>query len=200
MLLRKDFKPIIAYVGRLDTQKGLHLIRHALFYCLQRNSAQFVLLGSSPEPAINGYFLQLKRQLNDNPDCHLEIGYSEELSHLIYAGADMLIMPSLFEPCGLPQMIGLKYGTVPIVRAVGGLVNTVFDRDHSEKPPHERNGYVFHQSDNRAVESALQRAIELWYSEPDEFRKVILNGMRYDNSWNRPGAKYLSIYEHIRHK
>ncbi|MGC9967741.1 MAG: glycogen synthase GlgA [Syntrophobacteraceae bacterium] len=200
LLLRKVFKPIIAYIGRLDAQKGLHLIRHTLYFCLQHNVAQIVLLGSSPEPSINAYFWQLKRQLNDNPDCHLEIGYSEELSHLIYAGADMLIMPSVFEPCGLPQMIGLKYGTVPIVRAVGGLVNTVFDRDHSDKPPHERNGYVFHQADNSAVESALQRAVGLWYSYPDEFRKVMLNGMRYDNSWSHPGAKYLSIYEYIRHR
>jgi len=200
LLLRKSVKPIIAYVGRLDTQKGLHLVRHALFYCLNTDSAQFVLLGSSPEPAINAYFWQIKNQLNDNQDSHLEIGYSEELSHLIYAGADMLIMPSMFEPCGLPQMIGLKYGTVPIVRAVGGLVDTVFDRDYSDKPPEERNGYVFHQTDNDAVESALRRAIGLWYSYPDEFRQVMINGMRHDHSWKGAGEKYLSIYEHIRHK
>jgi len=86
------------------------------------------------------------------------------------------------------------------VRGVGGLVNTVFDRDHSDKPPNERNGYVFHQADNSAIESAIQRAVGLWYSYPDEFRKVMLNGMRYDNSWNCPGAKYQSIYEHIRHR
>ena len=79
-------------------------------------------------------------------------------------------------------------------------MNTVFDRDYSDKPLHERNGYVFHQTDYRAVEWALQRALGLWYSYPDEFRKVMLNGMRYDNSWSCPGAKYLSIYEHIRHR
>jgi len=200
LLLRKDYKPIIAYVGRLDVQKGLHLVRHALFHCLDRNRAQFVLLGTSPEPHITAYFRQLKHQLNDNPDCHLELSYSEELSHLIYAGADMLIMPSMFEPCGLPQMIGLKYGTVPIVRAVGGLVNTVFDRDFSHKPMEERNGYVFHQTDYPAIESALERALGAWYFYPDEFRKLIQNGMRYDFSWNHPGARYLGIYDFIRHK
>jgi starch synthase len=83
LLLRKDFRPIIAYVGRLDTQKGLHLIRHTLLYCLQHNAAQIVLLGNSTEPGINAYFWQLKHQLNDNQDCHLELGYNEELSHLI---------------------------------------------------------------------------------------------------------------------
>jgi starch synthase len=197
--LRKDYKPIVAYIGRLDPQKGLHLIRHALFYSLQHN-AQFVLLGSSPEVSINTHFWHLKNHLNDNPDCHLEIGYDEELSHMIYAGADMLIMPSLFEPCGLPQMISLKYGTVPIVRAVGGLVNTVFDRDYGNRPPEEVNGYVFHQTDYIAVESALNRAMGLWNNYPAEFRRLIVNGMKHDFSWSGPGAKYLSIYDHIRHK
>jgi len=200
LLLRNEYKPIIAYIGRLDTQKGLHLIRHTLFSCLQRQCAQFVLLGTSPEPGINAYFWQIKHQLNDNPDCHLELSYSEELSHLIYAGADMLIMPSIFEPCGLPQMIGMKYGTIPIVRSVGGLVNTVFDRDYSDKPPHERNGYVFHNTDERAIDSALERAIGLWHMYPEKFRELMLNGMRHDFSWNHPGAKYVGIYDYIRHK
>lgn len=197
--LRKDFKPLIAYVGRLDTQKGVHLIRHALFYALS-HGAQFVLLGSSPERGINDTFWHLKHYLNDNPDCHLEIGFNDELAHLIYAGADMVVVPSLFEPCGLTQMIALRYGTVPIVRGVGGLLDTVFDRDHSNKPPDQRNGYVFYQSDYAAIESAMHRAIGLWYSFPNEFRKLLLNGMRYDYSWNHPGQNYLNIYEYIRHK
>jgi starch synthase len=197
--LRKDFKPIVAYVGRLDQQKGVHLIRHAIFYALERG-AQFVLLGASPELGINNEFWQLKHHLNESPDCHLEIGYDEELSHLIYAGADMVVVPSLFEPCGLTQMIALRYGTVPIVRAVGGLVDTVFDRDHSGRPPEERNGYVFHQADFAGLESAMYRGIGLWYSFPDEFRKLVVNGMGYDYSWNRPGQDYLNIYELIRNK
>ena len=196
LLLRRGFKPIISFVGRLDPQKGIHLIRHGLHFALAQG-AQFVLLGSSPEPGINAAFWQLKRQINDNPDCHLELRYDEELSHLIYAGSDMLIVPSLFEPCGLTQMIALKYGTVPVVRAAGGLVNTVFDRDFSEKPPEERNGYVFNQTDNRALESALYRAIGLWNSYPDDFSRLMRNGMRYDFSWNHPGGHFMEIYRHI---
>jgi hypothetical protein len=80
----------VAYVGRLDAQKGVHLIHHAIFRSL-RKGAQFVLLGSSPEPGINAHFWRLKHHLNDNPDCHLEISYDEELAHLIYAGADILV-------------------------------------------------------------------------------------------------------------
>ena len=194
--MRKEFKPLVSFVGRLDAQKGIHLIRHAMHYSLA-HGAQFVMLGSSPDPGINGAFWQLKRQMNDNPDCHLELGYNEELSRLIYAGSDLLIVPSMFEPCGLAQMIALRYGTVPVVRAVGGLVNTVFDRDHSDRPPEDRNGFVFHESDTRAIESALLRAIGLWNSYPDEFRELIRNGMRCDYSWKHPGERYLELYHWI---
>lgn len=199
LLLRKDYKPIIAYVGRLDVQKGVHLIRHGLFYSIQRG-AQFVLLGSSPEAGLNEEFWRLKRELNENEDCHLEIGFNEELAHLIYAGADMILMPSMYEPCGLAQLIGLRYGTVPIVRAVGGLADTIFDRDYSNKPITARNGYVFDSADYQGVESALQRAIGLWFDYPEQFRKLILQGMLYNYSWHRPGQHYLNVYDLIRNK
>ncbi len=198
--LRKDYKPIIAYVGRLDDQKGVHLIRHGIFYALH-NNAQFILLGTSPEASINADFWNLKRHLNDSPDCHLELSFNEEVSHLIYAGADMFLMPSNFEPCGLSQVISLKYGTVPIVRNVGGLVNTVFDKDHHHsKPLHERNGFVFQHSDYAAVEGAMYRGIRLFYDYPAHFRELMYNGMRYDFSWNYPAQRYLGIYDYIRAK
>ncbi len=199
LLLREGYQPIVSYVGRLDTQKGVHLIRHALFYALDKG-AQFVLLGSSPESGINNDFWDLKHRLNDNHNCHLEIGFDEELAHLIYAGSDLIVMPSLFEPCGLSQMIALRYGTVPVVRAVGGLVDTVFDRDYSEKPPEQRNGYSFRDADNAGLESALGRALGLWWEYPQEFRRLIRQGMIYDYSWNHPGADYLNIYDYVRHK
>ena len=196
-LLADSFKPLVASIGRLDRQKGVELIRHAIFYTLAEGG-QFVLLGSSPDPAIAADFWRLKHELNDNQDCHLELAFSVELAHLIYAGADMLVMPSLFEPCGLTQMVALKYGTVPVVRAIGGLIDTVFDRDHAAG--WERNGYVFHEPDAPGLESALSRAIGLWHSYPEEYHDLQLNGMRTDHSWAGPGADYLNIYEHIRHK
>ena len=109
----------------------------------------------------------------------------------------MIIVPSLFEPCGLTQMIALKYGTVPVVRATGGLRDTVFDADYSQRPYHERNGYTFNDFNFRGIESALERAIGMWYSYPNHFRELMVNGMRYDFSWNHPGYHYLNIYEHI---
>ncbi len=194
--LRKDFKPIVAYIGRVDRQKGVHLIHHAIFYALGRG-AQVVLMGKCPDPAVNAQFWQLKHRLNDNPDCHLEIGWDDGLAHLIFAGADMLVMPSMFEPCGLTQMIALKYGTVPIVRAVGGLMDTVFDRDYAARPFEDRNGYVFHHHDGTALELALNRAIGLWFAYPAEFRQLMVNGMRQDHSWADPGQHYVNIYEYI---
>lgn len=200
LLLRDCNKPIISYIGRLDDQKGVHLVHHAIYYALQRN-AQFVLLGSPTDSAISSWFWHEKQHLNSNPDVHLELSFNEELSHLIYAGADMIVVPSNYEPCGLTQMIGLRYGTVPIVRGVGGLVNTVFDRDYDQYHlPEQRNGYVFHQTDNHALESAMDRAIGLWEHYPEEFTQLAIQGMSYDYSWNHPGKDYVEIYEQIRHK
>jgi starch synthase len=196
--LRDGFKPIVAYIGRLDSQKGVHLIRHALFYSLW-NAAQFVLLGPSPDPSIGNEFWRLKHELNDNPDCHLELNFDPELAHWVYAGADMVVMPSNYEPCGLVQMIALKYGAVPIVRSVGGLADTVHDRDYSPYRFEDRNGYVFNDSDHGAIESAMRRAFGLWFSYPNEFRQLMLNGMKHDHSWNHAGQDYLNIYNYIRH-
>jgi starch synthase len=198
LLLQDIDKPIIAYIGRLDAQKGVHLVHHALYYALNRG-AQFVLLGSATESAINDWFWHEKQFLNDNPDVHLEIGFNEELAHLIYAGSDMMVVPSNYEPCGLTQLISLKYGTVPIVRGVGGLLSTVFDRDYDlDRAPEKRNGYVFYQTDNRALESAMERAIGLWYEYPKEFEQLMQQGMDYDYSWNNSGTQYLNLYEYIR--
>jgi starch synthase len=195
--LRQDFRPLVAFVGRLDPQKGVDLIFHTVPYCLE-HGCQFVLLGSSLQGHINSAFWNLKTRFNDHPDCHLEIGYNEELSHLIYAGSDLLLVPSEYEPCGLTQLIGLKYGTLPVVRRTGGLADTVFDADYSTKPYHQRNGYVFNDCNWTGLESALRRAIGLWYHYPQYFRELMINGMRYDYSWNRPGQDYLNIYHHVK--
>jgi starch synthase len=199
LMIADNEKPIVAFVGRLDPQKGLELLRHAIYYTLHRRG-QFVLLGSSPDGQINNFFLGLKHQLNDNPDVHIEIGFNEELSHLIYAGSDIMLVPSRYEPCGLTQLIAMKYGSIPVVREVGGLADTVFDKDFSDKPLHERTGYMFRDYDNSGLESALGRAISCYYDYPEHFRELIKNAMRYDSSWKNPGQDYLNIYDLIREK
>ncbi|NMF83639.1 glycogen synthase GlgA [Nodosilinea sp. P-1105] len=200
LLLDQTDQPLVAFIGRLDDQKGVHLVHHAIYHTLAKGG-QFVLLGSATEKGINDWFWHEKLFLNENPNVHLELGFNEELAHLIYAGADMMVVPSKFEPCGLTQMISLRYGTVPIVRGVGGLVNTVFDWDYDTyHEPEERNGFVFFQSDHVALESAMNRAFDVWQQNPALFRQIAQQGMQYDFSWNHPGEAYVDAYEYIRHK
>ncbi|MEA3278516.1 MAG: glycogen synthase [Pseudomonadota bacterium] len=190
-------KPLVSVISRLDRQKGVDLIRHAIFYALE-SGCQVVLLGSAQDPALDEQFQELKRQTDGSPDCHLELGYDEDLSHQIYAAADMMVIPSVYEPCGLTQMIAMKYGVVPIVRRVGGLADTVFDANYSDKPFEERNGYLFDELTTDGLESAMSRAIGLWFRYPEYFRQLRLNAMRADNSWARPGRQYLDIYDHVK--
>jgi starch synthase len=195
--LEDAFKPIVCVVSRLDGQKGVHLIRHGIYYALEQG-CQMVLLGSAPDAAVNADFWRIKQEMESSPDCHLELAYDEELSHLIYAGADMILIPSVYEPCGLTQMIAMKYGVVPVVRRVGGLADTVFDANFSDKAFEERNGYLFDDLTEAGLESAMGRAVGLWFRFPEYFRQLRVNGMRADNSWERPAQQYLDIYNHIR--
>lgn len=196
LLLSEDHKPIIGCIARLVPQKGIELIKHALKYALQKGG-QFVLLGSSPIPEISAEFHALKNHYADHPDISLTLHHQEDLAHMIFAGSDMFIVPSLFEPCGLTQMIALKYGSVPVVRKTGGLADTIFDIDHSEKPLEERNGYIFDYPDTIGIESALSRAFECWFHDPDKWRKLIIHDMNIDFSWNHPSDIYLEIYKKI---
>lgn len=196
LTMSEDHKPIVGCVTRLVPQKGIDLIKHALKYTLSKGG-QFVLLGSSPIASITAEFHDLKTLYEDNPDVHLMLYHQEELAHMIYAGSDMFIVPSIFEPCGLTQMIALKYGTVPIVRKTGGLADTIFDIDYSTKPMQERNGYTFDFPDTVGIESALSRAIECWFHDPDKWRHLMINGMNIDFSWNKPCDQYLEIYKKL---
>ncbi|MEO1297033.1 MAG: glycogen synthase GlgA [Cyanobacteria bacterium J06636_16] len=200
LLLQASDKPLVAYIGRLDDQKGVHLVHHGMYHALSRG-AQFVLLGSATDSRINDWFQHEKAHLNNNPDIHLELSFNEELAHLIYAGADLMIVPSNFEPCGLTQLISMKYGTIPVVRGVGGLVSTVFDWDYDKDHLQaERTGFVFYELDNCAIESALNRALDLYYEEPKLFQQLAIQGMQYDYSWKNAGDEYLEVYDFIRHK
>ncbi len=196
LLLAEAYRPIIGCIARLVPQKGIDLIIHTLKYSLEHNG-QFVLLGSSPIPEINAAFHELKHFYADSPHVHLILHHQEELAHMIYAASDMFIVPSLFEPCGLTQMIALKYGTIPIVRKTGGLADTIFDVDYSEKPFEQRNGYTFDYPDAIGMESALQRAFECWFHDPEKWRKMMINGMCIDFSWNEPSNRYLEIYQQL---
>lgn len=194
--LMETYRPIVGCIARLVPQKGIEMIKHTLLTIADKGG-QLVLLGSSPIPKISAEFQELKTILTDNPHVHLVLHQQEDLAHLIYAGVDLFIVPSLFEPCGLTQLISMKYGTIPIVRRTGGLADTVFDVDYSERPFTETNGYTFDNPDYTGIDSALDRAIHCWYHHPDRFRQLMLNAMNMDFSWSRPGKEYLEIYKQL---
>lgn len=185
-------KPLVAVITRLVPQKGIHLIRAALYRTLELEG-QFVLLGSGH---CDGDFRRLaEHDMRDNRDVSLSIFYSEALSHQIYAAADMVLVPSMFEPCGLTQMIGMRYGAVPVVRRTGGLGDTV--RDVASSPLGEGNGYVFDGTDEGSLFGALDRALKDYSSDRAAWSELSRNNMNAELSWGQPAADYVTIYSQL---
>ena len=180
-------KPIMGMVTRLTAQKGLSLLSEAADDIFKQDVG-LVVLGSG-EP----YFEDLARNLKDRfPDrVGLELGYDPVMAHEIIAGSDMLLMPSMYEPCGLAQMYGLKYGTVPIVRSVGGLNDTVRDQEENNGPP---TGFKFGPFQARALVRAVRRAVEAWKNQ-DGWREIMRTGMNEDFSWGRSAREYAAVFE-----
>ncbi len=191
--LLKDFmlpvdpeRPVFAIVTRLTSQKGIELIQQTAGEILNAG-AYFIALGSGDKTYEN--FLQQMR--NYAPDqVGVYIGYNEDLAHRIEAGADIFLMPSRFEPCGLNQMYSLRYGTVPIVRAVGGLDDTIqnFDRVNGKG-----NGFKFNEFRADKFLEKIYEAV-FTFAEPDAWRRLQYNGMTEDNSWENAARKYVSLY------
>ncbi len=193
--LKEGNFPIVASVTRLARQKGPHLIKHAILRTLEKGG-QFVLLASGSKDEMKE-FIELKDALKENKNVGICLDNDEMLAHLIYAGADMFIIPSIFEPCGLTQMLSLRYGTIPIARRTGGLADTVFDIDTSEKPQHERNGFTFDFPDAEGVNWALDRAINFFNNHPKKWQNLIHLGMKQDFSWVSSAKQYLNLYKEL---
>lgn len=194
--LSEEHRPIVGCVTRLVPQKGIDLIKYTIQQIVKKRG-QFVLLGSSPIPSINEEFHKLRQQYLDHPHISLTLHHQEELAHMIYAGSDIFIVPSLFEPCGLTQMIALKYGSVPVVRNTGGLADTIVDVDTSDKPFEKRNGYAFNAPDVQSYDDVLNRSIHCWFDNQEKWRQLMVNGMQIDFSWNHPSNLYLDIYKKL---
>ncbi|KAK9832645.1 hypothetical protein WJX81_006656 [Elliptochloris bilobata] len=191
--------PVVAVVTRLTHQKGIHLIKHAAWRTLERG-AQFVLLGSAPDPKVQADFNVLAGELaRAYPDrARLWFAYDEPLSHLIYACADMLLVPSMFEPCGLTQMIAMRFGAVPVVRRTGGLNDTVFDVDHDGEraaaAAFPTNGFSFEGTDAAGLDYALNRALTAWYNDRTAWTALVRRIMEQDWSWSEPALDYIELY------
>lgn len=192
--LTEKHAPIVAYIARLIPQKGTNLIKQAIKFILAKGG-QFVLLGTSPIPAISEEFHALHQSYIDHPDVSINLHHSEKLAHWIYAGSDIFFMPSLFEPCGLAQLIALRYGTIPIVRKTGGLADTIFDIADEQIPITQRNGFLFEAPTEGAVNAVLARAISHWFKQPELWRLLMIRAMECNFTWSAPADKYLAIYQ-----
>jgi starch synthase len=178
--------PVFASIGRLAHQKGIDLILEALENSLG-SKMQFILLGTG-DPAFQTAFLNLAARFPDKVG--VRIGFDEGLSHRIEAGADFFLMPSRFEPCGLNQMYSLRYGTVPIVRATGGLDDSVIDiRETVESA----NGIKFEEASWQALAKAISKALAI-HQEPGLLNHYRQNGMAADFSWEATGGRYEALY------
>jgi starch synthase len=181
----KPHVPLVGLVGRLADQKGIDLMAAAT-PALLRSDAQFVLLGSG-QREFEEFFAWVGRERPDR--FAARIGFDEGLAHRIEGGSDLFLMPSRFEPCGLNQMYSLRYGTPPVARAVGGLVDTVEDYDGWKRG----NGFLFGPLDPVALVVATRRALDVW-RDVRAWRGIQERGMDIDFSWGRSAERYEALY------
>ena len=182
--------PVIGVISRLAEQKGFDLIIPA-FERMMDFGVQFVLLGTG-DTNYEDFFREAARHYPGQVAAL--ITFSEQWAHRIEAAADIFLMPSRFEPCGLNQMYSLHYGTVPVVRATGGLKDTVCEYDPQTD---EGNGFLFTEYTSEAMLAALQRAIELYRNDPQSWHRLVGREMREDHSWEASAKAYLLLYERM---
>lgn len=185
----KPSQPLIGFVGRFAVQKGIDLIERSITD-IANLGAGFVIVGSGDkglEDSLMGKSISLKDRV------YVKVGYDEGFARMIYAGADIFLMPSRYEPCGLTQLIAMRYGTVPIVRATGGLVDTVDDYDHLTE---KGSGFMFRGYDVPQLIESLKRAICV-YKQKLKWTRLMKEIMKKDFSWENSAKKYLQLFRMI---
>ncbi len=179
-------RPLIGIVSRLDRQKGLDLVAEAVDSLLELDTA-LVILGTGDreiQDRLEHAAARMPRRMA------FTATFNDELAHRIIAGSDILLVPSLYEPCGLTQIYALKYGTVPVVCAVGGLEDTIIDAGDFQNCG---NGFKFKQHDAPSLLNAVKRAVEV-FDQPKEWQKIVATAMASDFSWNKSAEQYLALY------
>jgi starch synthase len=185
-------RPLFGVISRLSDQKGLDLLLQALPDLIAKGG-QLALLGSG-DPLLETGFSAAATARPDSVGCVL--GYDEKLAHLIQAGADFIVVPSRFEPCGLTQLCALRYGAPPIVARVGGLADTVINANEAATAAGVATGVQFYPPSTDALTYALDRALEIG-RDPAVTRRLRLNGMRSDVSWRGPAKRYAALYRDL---
>lgn len=187
-LPQRQETPLLGIISRLVDQKGLDLLA-GIMDRLMKEDVQFVLLGTGDD-RYQQLFSNLRLQYRDK--IGVRIGFDAGLAQRIYAGCDMFLMPSRFEPCGLGQLISLRYGTIPVVRSTGGLEDTIVDYMHS---PATGNGFSFKDYSSNALLDTINRALEVYRHQPQAWRELVQRAMKMDFSWNRSAQEYTQLYQ-----
>jgi len=187
-LPQKDV-PLVAMITRLVPQKGIDLVMHVLHEMLELDM-QLVVIGTGE----HHYEEQLREVGHRYPEkCSMQLKFDNRLAHQLYAASDLFLMPSQFEPCGLGQLIALRYGSLPIARETGGLKDTVI---HYKDPSGEGCGFTFEDYNAHDMLFAIKEALEL-YHDPQEWNALMEKAMRQDNSWKKSARRYEEIYESL---
>jgi starch synthase len=188
-LIQDKSMPLLTLISRMDPQKGIDIVLKGLNYC-EDLPWQAIILGTG-DPIVEEMARALAAQYPDR--VRSEIAFDSDLAHQLYAGADIFMMPSRYEPCGLSQMIALRYGCVPIARATGGLADTI---EHISHIVDHGTGFLFDRPYPSVFAHTLKRALRL-YQEPEIWRKIQLNGMRVDFSWEKSAQKYIDVFQEL---
>jgi starch synthase len=184
--------PLLTVVSRLTGQKGIDLLVQAM-PALLADGAQLAVLGSG-DAAVE---TQLQALAASHPDAvGVRFGYDEAFAHRVIAGGDLIAVPSRFEPCGLTQLYGLRYGTLPLVRRVGGLADTVVDADPHAMAQDRATGFMFHGADMPSLLAAARRAMQL-YRQPQRWNAIVRRAMAQDFSWHAAAQSYLQLYQEL---
>ena len=189
--LERNKRPMIGMVSRLTEAKGFDLVMDVIEGLVAQGDIQFVLLGSGDQ-YIEDFFNDLRLRFPDQVGIY--IGYSDEMARKIYAGVDMFLMPSRFEPCGLAQLISLAYGTVPIVRKTGGLRDTI---EIYNKYTGEGTGFGFENYDAGDMLYAINNALEV-YGDHKSWKELVRRGMEQDFSWLESAKQYIKLYQTVK--
>jgi starch synthase len=184
--------PLVAFIGRLDEQKGIDLIADVMHRWVTTSDVQWVVLGTG-QPKFQKQFESLAARFPDKVSARME--FSNALAHRIEAGADIFLMPSKYEPCGLNQMYSLRYGTVPIVRETGGLADTIVGYGGVQAESSAANGFTFQEYSALSLSETLRRACDLFRLRPAEWKQLVETGMSQDLSWGHSARKYVEMYE-----
>ncbi|HEX5612488.1 MAG TPA: glycogen synthase GlgA [Burkholderiales bacterium] len=184
--------PLIGMVGRLVEQKGIDLVLEAA-EAIVASPAQLVVLGAGPQQFVE----PLQRLAGGRPsEVAVRTGFDEPLAHLVEAGADMFLMPSRFEPCGLNQLYSMRYGTPPIVRRTGGLADSVVDCSERTLADGSATGFMFDAATAQALLETVRLALSV-YREPAKWHRLQANGMARDFRWDASARRYLEVYSSV---